>query len=343
MEKQRIEYIDYLKGFSILLVVIGHFVSRNFTIAGAETRYQLFDFIYSFHMPLFMFLGGYTAYYSLSKPGTDFGRFILKRTLSLLIPYFIWSLFIGNFLSGNFKIELSYLKETLNLLTIEYRGLWFLPTIWFLSIILVSHETILKKIQKNNLLIKSLFLSIITLSILLVIYKLTNLKFIQSAISYYIPFYIGVMLVKFDVIKKLFDKTSIITICCFVFLICGLSFTEGKHDMYNSIMRLSAGVTSLPVFFYLFKNNSLPDKVKQQLSFFGKNTLVIYIVSGSMLSTGITIDNLSPFWMFFTNLLFSIIICNACSIISRIVAFIPSLDFIVFGRNKISSQKKLSK
>lgn len=111
MEKQRIEYIDYLKGFSILLVVIGHFMSRNFIMAGAETRYQIFDFIYSFHMPLFMFLGGYTAYYSLSKPGVDSGKFIFKRTLSLLIPYFLWALFIGNFLSGNFKIELSFEKK----------------------------------------------------------------------------------------------------------------------------------------------------------------------------------------------------------------------------------------
>lgn len=43
-EKQRIPYIDTLKGFTILLVIIGHIYSMNNPIK---------IWIYSFHMPLF--------------------------------------------------------------------------------------------------------------------------------------------------------------------------------------------------------------------------------------------------------------------------------------------------
>lgn len=47
--------IDVLKGVAAWLVVLGHFVD------GKEEYHRLFNVIYSFHMPLFMFLAGYTA------------------------------------------------------------------------------------------------------------------------------------------------------------------------------------------------------------------------------------------------------------------------------------------
>ena len=105
-------------------------------------------------------------------------------------------------------------------------------------------------------------------------------------------------------------------------------------------MRLSAGIASLPVFFYLFKNNNFPEIIKRQLSFWGKNTLVIYIVSIMMIKYGtMKIDNLTSFWMFLISVLSCIIICNACSFISITVSKFPLLDFIVFGRNKIKYAK----
>lgn len=51
---KRINYIDRLKGFAILLVVMGH-VSL-FSFRGNDNA--VFGVIQSFHMPLFMFLSG---------------------------------------------------------------------------------------------------------------------------------------------------------------------------------------------------------------------------------------------------------------------------------------------
>lgn len=61
MEKEkcninRILYLDYTRGFAILLVIIGHLIQFNFQ-SGVNNR--LFDIIYSFHMPLFFFISGY--------------------------------------------------------------------------------------------------------------------------------------------------------------------------------------------------------------------------------------------------------------------------------------------
>lgn len=56
MNDLRISYIDQLKGIAILLVVLGHVIGYN----NCEDSF-LWRFIYSFHMPLFMFISGYVA------------------------------------------------------------------------------------------------------------------------------------------------------------------------------------------------------------------------------------------------------------------------------------------
>lgn len=48
----RVQYIDRLKGLAIILVVMGHIFGFNQPEDGINT------FIYTFHMPLFMFLSG---------------------------------------------------------------------------------------------------------------------------------------------------------------------------------------------------------------------------------------------------------------------------------------------
>lgn len=48
----RVQYIDRLKGLAIILVVMGHIFGFSQLEDGINT------FIYTFHMPLFMFLSG---------------------------------------------------------------------------------------------------------------------------------------------------------------------------------------------------------------------------------------------------------------------------------------------
>lgn len=72
--KPRIHYWDNIKGFLILLVVLGHLLEQ---IPDGRTS-VIYKLIYLFHMPLFVFCSGYLANYSPQK--------IVKR---LLIPYVI--------------------------------------------------------------------------------------------------------------------------------------------------------------------------------------------------------------------------------------------------------------
>ena len=86
MMLQRSLYIDNLKSLLIFLVVYGHFISimQENTCCGI-----IYNCIYSFHMPLFVFVSGY-----LSK---NIDRQRLKDVDKVLFPYLIFQL-IGYFI-----------------------------------------------------------------------------------------------------------------------------------------------------------------------------------------------------------------------------------------------------
>ena len=54
--KSRNVYIDNVKALLIILVVVGHFT--DLAVDESEMMKSLFVFIYSFHMPLFIFVNG---------------------------------------------------------------------------------------------------------------------------------------------------------------------------------------------------------------------------------------------------------------------------------------------
>lgn len=92
-----ITYIDIAKAVCIILVVVGHF--NPVTAPGWWA--DVFRVIYSFHMPVFMFLSGLlysltrkpSHYLSLSSP-SGYGSFVWKKFRRLMIPYFVASIVI---------------------------------------------------------------------------------------------------------------------------------------------------------------------------------------------------------------------------------------------------------
>lgn len=96
-KSDHLTYIDVAKAICIILVVVGHF--NPVTSPGWWA--DVFRVIYSFHMPVFMFLSG--LLYSLtSKPShylsfaspAGYGSFVWKKFRRLMIPYFVASIVI---------------------------------------------------------------------------------------------------------------------------------------------------------------------------------------------------------------------------------------------------------
>ncbi len=72
---------DFVKAFAIWLVVYGHCEQYLLTLDRIDN--PVYQFIYTFHMPLFMMVSGY---FSVSSLKQDVVPFLLKKSRTLLLP-----------------------------------------------------------------------------------------------------------------------------------------------------------------------------------------------------------------------------------------------------------------
>lgn len=99
----RDSYWDNLKGILIILVVCGHLCERY--IDDSNLLYHLWIIVYSFHMPLFIFVNGYFARKS-SKPAE-------KKSLKMLKYYLLMQVLfvIGDWLIREKEFQISILSD----------------------------------------------------------------------------------------------------------------------------------------------------------------------------------------------------------------------------------------
>lgn len=130
--------LDFIKFSLVLLVILGHLIQYTYIKFGLDFDNSLiFRFIYSFHMPLFMFISGclFVNVKSLK---------ILQKVQLLIIPFFSWAIIDYFFFDrgSNFSV---YIK---NVIYQPDLGLWFL---WVLFFIMVS--TYILRIYLSDLLV----------------------------------------------------------------------------------------------------------------------------------------------------------------------------------------------
>ena len=125
-KKDRDISLDAVKGFAILLVMLGHCIVLN----GLADPY-LYDAIAAVQMPLFMAVSGYLAglHQSTSGQKPDLKKRIRtfgKRSVTYLVPFFTWMIIVS------FPHCLQELKT--ELFHLDY-GLWFLATLWIITLV----------------------------------------------------------------------------------------------------------------------------------------------------------------------------------------------------------------
>lgn len=145
-----IPWITIAKGIAILCVVAGH------TFDPASYKNKI---IFSFHMPLFFILAGYT----FSVKNTFF-EFAIKKAVRLLLPYFlsvIWD-FIGWFACGRIIIhDATSLKDmafSICRFAATGNAYWFLPCLFLAELFFYWTVRILKENDFFACLISTLLL-----------------------------------------------------------------------------------------------------------------------------------------------------------------------------------------
>jgi len=88
MKYSRDKQLDAIRGFAIILVVMGHVVA--FTRPDTFTQSVFFNLIYSFHIPLFFFISGFLVF---GRFGPTFIGWTKKKFMQLIVPYILFTLF----------------------------------------------------------------------------------------------------------------------------------------------------------------------------------------------------------------------------------------------------------
>lgn len=155
----RIVWIDIAKAVCIILVVIGHYYPDIHPAWYEDMR----NVIYSFHMPLFIFVSGFV--YNATKKDITYGDFVWKKVKRLMVPYLTVSVLVITlklFTQGQAYMEnpvtaLSYVK-------MFYRPeagyfLWFIWALWWMFVCIPFFKT---PNSRLSLLIFSVFLPMVS-------------------------------------------------------------------------------------------------------------------------------------------------------------------------------------
>lgn len=146
-------WIDGLRGFAIILIVLGHFFQGfKFTL-----------YIYIFHVPLFFVISGMC----FNSSDSDIRAFFTKKIKSLIVPYFSFGIVV---VPMAYLLEEDYTFHGFINVIFSYIIQRRFTTMWFLTTLFVT-EIIFKLIHQQAKNKNEMFRVILILSSLFMVYE----------------------------------------------------------------------------------------------------------------------------------------------------------------------------
>lgn len=141
-DKKRLIWIDSLKGWLMILVVLGHAIQSS--LGDACFQNHLWNLIYSFHMPAFMAISGWFAFSNTSKT-INVGSLCKRRFNQLMVPYLSWSLL-------RYVISADYSIGNLSRIIIAPDSyFWFLWVLFWIKVIFIPNQKIAAKYHMDEI------------------------------------------------------------------------------------------------------------------------------------------------------------------------------------------------
>lgn len=218
-KKDEIVWLSVLQGWAMLLVVIGH-VRHGASTFVWETPLQ--NFIYSFHMPLFMFISGYLFYLTQMRKSKAYSEMIKNKAQRLLIPYFILSLVtlllkvtFSQYMRRPANFSFDQILDAFVFLTNNPLGeMWFINALFGLFLLYPLY-----KIMDDKSWAEAMMLFVF---IFLYFWRPTNLAFVldfSSICRMGVFFYTGLLLAKYCSLEKLAHWGMFAVLSAFLLLV----------------------------------------------------------------------------------------------------------------------------
>lgn len=337
----RISYIDQLKGIAILLVVLGHVIGYN----NCENSF-LWRFIYSFHMPLFMFISRYVAQmtFRIENFGwNEVSSFMIKKFRTLLLPMITWGIVIPFFFLRS-TAENNLVDYLLSYIKMWGGGLWFFATLFFLSILFLLYRLIIKLISPKSIIMDYVILSFLFVLIVLLYKSLPKDEIysegVRSVFSYFTFYFSGTIVCKQTKLRNLVLDNDLFFVFSFV-MFCLLipSFVYDMSSIFNQLMKIVLSLFAIPSLSFIVRHVSWNRQVDNMFQYFGRESLSIYVTHNGpfafllVLSNYVTLSSVDNILCFLFLLIFSLFICYASIWIKNIVSISPVLELFLYGKS----------
>lgn len=272
MYSTRDNSFDLLKGFLIILVVLGHAVHFANRSTGMNVWVNpVFNIIYTFHMPLFIFVSGYFFPSSLKR---NFKEVTINKFCRLLLPAIVYSICMILFyvlITGDIHPQAKFLY-------IQYKTYWYLICVFLLTLIYWSFF-------RSNAKVKYVF--VLTYLLLLIIYDylppyiLKDCQLIRQTFIFGFGAYLSIY--EKDILRRIkFDVRGGGVILILSAVASMIRFFYGFNMMdFPPIVRIVDGfVCSMIALYFVYPLfNILSSKSYiEPLAYIGRNSLAIYLI-----------------------------------------------------------------
>lgn len=350
--KERIVCIDVAKGFAILCVVIGHVLGFGFYGEQNVGKSLLFNVIYSFHMPLFVFLSGYVSFTVIKKD--EILHDSIKRFRSLIVPGII---------IGLLTIRATSFSDIIDFFTNSFKyGFWYVFVLF--AFYILSYITNLSNI--NGMIKNSYVMYVVVAFVWYYVYRhiyivpdiLNKILCLDLIVRYYPYFFVGNLIRKHGFLKIIEQEWLFCVSVVWVLLSASivdnnsiksiLSVIDGSHFaslVYTTLCTFLLYINAFSIIMIIMyivqkvlRINSLSSFIKI-FTFLGKNTLYIYLFHFFFIYA-IDMPDLklwfqhNSFFVFdlFLSVIPAAIIIICCLLIKYVLSLNKTIMAIVFNR-----------
>lgn len=301
--KQRIDYIDRMKGLAIFLVVMGHVYGMAF----AQSDDVACRVISSFHMPLFMFLSGLVACSGATSPFWNMTK-LSRKLRGLLLPLIVFGMCFTMTWVSDFGSGLKCFLESPN-----KNGYWYLMTLAVFYVSLSIYRLNFK--QKWYI---DVVLAIAIWGGMFALWKYTAQTkdyFCMLNCGNFYPFFmLGVMTTKYNLLNKMHKVNWLFSLCivAYAFLFC-VDMPFHALVSLNKHIFLPFCMVYIVVTLFVGRHGatSYGEKI---LDFVGKRTLDIYVIHYFFISM-IHLKDLGNNWEVTDNSLLMFIVAIGLSVV----------------------------
>ncbi|MBQ8270972.1 MAG: acyltransferase family protein [Bacteroidaceae bacterium] len=348
---KRIEYIDALRGFTMILVVFSHV---EMTSLGFTPPTFLNSLFMSFRMPLFFFISGFIAY----KAGVEWNRdkwcsMSKKKILVQLVPTFIFGLiytyaYFGvdfqSFITHNGKLGYWFTIALLEIFLIVYTANTLLYT--------PNEKTFRKRMVVALILLSGgLFIAKFAIKMLPALNEIGNIFTLHHTFNYFQYFAFGYICSMYkEAFNKSLDNKFVVTGVLLLFAVgfyvkqCYIgNFVGNGLDVWkllDTFAELILGYLGLLIVYNTIRKyqNSFTanTKIGASLQYIGKRTLDIYLLHYFLLPNLLLVSGFLQTWNnvvleLFVGVAVSLLVICICLLISNILRTSPILAEYLFG------------